>query len=768
MGVFKRFVSILKFLLSLISKPFRKIMHLDPDNEEIKRYEEFLKGLDEQQKLAVVSRAKHILVIAGAGAGKTRVLIKRIIHLIKNKNVSASSILAITFTNNAANEIKKRVYQEIPDPNVSNNLTVKTFHGFCSHLLRAYGYKPNILPSNSDKQKNFIQDIISDFKHEYMYLFYNYIINYMLKDKKEVMREGFEKIIEEPIRVYYYKTKRGEWVRSKSERDIANFLCDLGLRYEYEPEAAWGDAPFKPDFYIGDADLYIEHWGFNQNPSYLKVKAWKKEQFRKHRKHLVETNEFEMRDMDSVFKRLAIELEEHIALKDKLKRIYEVIHTIPNYKAYLDMIEDDVLNAINLAKNYEVFPDDLRKRIDEYAKNERDFPVGQMLDFYSFALPIYYEYQMRLKGKGLTDYNDLFLNAICLLKGRKDIRDELSRTFSHILVDEYQDVSRAEVELLSLLAGETNNIFAVGDDWQSIYGFRGSEPKFFLDFEKDFANPKKIFLTNNYRNGKYILKAGEAVIALNKGQMGKELASKANYHEKIHVYRCNDGNDCVHFLANSIKKLANEGYKKEKMLLLYRRLPNISNISSKLNMKSSKTIMTIHKAKGMDADVVYILGVKGGEFGFPAVWGEEMIFKVIRDIDLDERMEEERRCMYVAMTRARKKLIIITDKFNESDFIKQLPYECLAECGISYVDELIDKLNSGNIEQQKEAAEKIANVKLSETDRKYVCDKLLRYVSKKHKLRKEFLDCIEKIGSEREFKKLEKLLEKGLRFCLKS
>ena len=173
-------------------------------------------------------------------------------------------------------------------------------------------------------------------------------------------------------------------------------------------------------------------------------------------------------------------------------------------------------------------------------------------------LPMLYEvYQSRLKAINACDFGDLLLHMITILKdpAHAAVLEEYHRRFQYILVDEYQDTNVAQYLWLRLLAQGSNNICCVGDDDQSIYGWRGAEVGNILKFEKDFPGAKIIRLEQNYRSTNNILKAAHAVIANNDGRLGKELWSEAGEGEKIQVRGLWDGEAEARWIGEEIEQL---------------------------------------------------------------------------------------------------------------------------------------------------------------------------------------------------------------------
>lgn len=185
---------------------------------------------------------------------------------------------------------------------------------------------------------------------------------------------------------------------------------------------------------------------------------------------------------------------------------------------------------------------------------------------------LYEIYQQRLKAINACDFGDLLLHMITILKdpANTDVIEEYHRRFQYILVDEYQDTNVAQYLWLRLLAQGSNNICCVGDDDQSIYGWRGAEVGNILKFEKDFPGAKIIRLEQNYRSTNNILKAAHAVIANNEGRLGKELWSEAGEGDKITVRGLWDGEAEARWVGEEIEQLQRKQWSLNEMAVLVR------------------------------------------------------------------------------------------------------------------------------------------------------------------------------------------------------
>ena len=165
---------------------------------------------------------------------------------------------------------------------------------------------------------------------------------------------------------------------------------------------------------------------------------------------------------------------------------------------------------------------------------------------------VYRRYQVRLKQMDLVDFDDLLCLTVKLWEEHPDVLETYRQTYQYIMVDEYQDTNYVQLRLMALLAGKTANICVVGDDDQSIYGWRGANLGNILDFERFFPGAKTIRLEQNYRSTNTILKAANALIAKNVNRKSKTLWSEQGDGEKIHAVRCEDERAEATFAADYI------------------------------------------------------------------------------------------------------------------------------------------------------------------------------------------------------------------------
>lgn len=671
-----------------------------------KTYKTNLSALNERQHEAVVSEDKRLLVLAGAGSGKTKTLLQKLIYLIEEKAVSPSSILAITFTKNATNEMIDRLIisadtsggyeKQLFDKRLSkeqkdrerylqqkkykwiDGLTVKTFHSFCYGILRNYGVNEfdNKFRIIGDEKRNeddelsrlvapetafevFHKLLIEKCENtEYLLDLKRYILDYII-DKIHFKKDNPKYF---PTNGKYFTTLDGTKVRSKSEQSIADWLFRHSIKYQYEPLLNIKDFSFHPDFYIPEANLYIEH--ISDKSSATKNKE---EQFKKGNILLVKT--FESMTKDSALFNHTLDK----IIRNRLPSNYHktvILNFKEEFHGYHEDVKDFVRQIMRITDMIKVENMDLDAVLEKARSDQHE----RVRNFYELAIPIVKEYIHYCTDKSYLDFNDLISRSTSLFQNHEDIANKYRSKYEYILVDEFQDVNNLQVELIKLLLTDNTQLFCVGDDWQSIYGFRGSNVSYIIDFENHFTNARTVKLNLNYRSTQNIVGASNEVIKHNRFKVEKDVqASKMSEH-KIVVYSGNDQEENVQFCLEKVQALLDDGVNNDEILFLYRRSKMFSPYFFRFREEGVRVqSKTIHAAKGLEAKVVFIIGLTEGSGGFPDIWLEDRIFQVIKTANHDLLLEEERRLFYVAITRAKDKLFLITEKGNESSFLKEIP-----------------------------------------------------------------------------------------------
>jgi DNA helicase-2/ATP-dependent DNA helicase PcrA len=352
----------------------------------------YLDSLNESQREAVEAIDGPVLVLAGAGTGKTRVLTTRLAHILMTNRAYPSQILAVTFTNKAAKEMKERVSALIHRP--VEGWWLGTFHALAARILRRHaemvGIKPNFTILDTDDQIRLLKQLIQA------------------------------------------------------------------------------------------ADIDEKKWPARA-----------------------------------------------------------------------------LLGVIERWKDRGLTPDKVT------AAEQGDFAHGR-------ALELYRAYQDRLKAVNACDFGDLLLHNLTIFGASPDVLQSYQRQFHYILVDEYQDTNVGQYLWLRLLAQTHRNLCCVGDDDQSIYGWRGAEVGNILRFETDFPGARIVRLERNYRSTHHILGAASGLIAHNRGRLGKTLWTESTEGEKVGVQGIWDGEEEARFVGDEVEALQRKGVLLGRMAILVR------------------------------------------------------------------------------------------------------------------------------------------------------------------------------------------------------
>ncbi|ADC63947.1 DNA helicase II [Allochromatium vinosum] len=349
-----------------------------------------LDSLNPAQREAVSADPGHLLILAGAGSGKTRVLVHRIAWLLQVQQVQPWSILAVTFTNKAAREMRSRLDEMLGTP--VGGMWVGTFHGLAHRFLRAH----------------------------------------------------------------------------------------------------WQDAGLPQQFQILDSD-----------------------------------------DQLRLIKRLLKEMQ-----------IDEARWPPRQIQGFINRQKDEGLRPHHLSET-------------------GDFVQDRMI-------AVYREYEAARLRAGSLDFADLLLCTLELLRERADILHHYQQRFAHILVDEFQDTNAIQYAWLRLLAGGDNHLFAVGDDDQSIYGWRGAKVENIQSFQRDYPTTRTIRLEQNYRSTGNILAAANALIAHNPARLGKNLWTQDSAGEPIRRYTAFNEVDEARFVVERIRRFVQDGHRRDECAILYR------------------------------------------------------------------------------------------------------------------------------------------------------------------------------------------------------
>lgn len=342
------------------------------------------------------------------------------------------------------------------------------------------------------------------------------------------------------------------------------------------------------------------------------------------------------------------------------------------------------------ARNFSLSPGKIRSRLIEDDPEQHAFCTAG-----SWLLQAFLNHADDTDGP--VDFADILHTAIEM--GRTD-PDRFESMYEHILLDEFQDADAMVIEFVQQFLGETSDtrLFAVGDDWQSIYGFRGSDPTFFIDFEKRFSGVTKTQLEINYRCPPDIVQAGVELMQYSKDPQTRKAVSahaddgmQPTIHPLSGVY---ENRAAAHATRLVEQTLTESDTEPDDVMILSRNDdagPFLDRIRARLDDrsiprdrttdedKSSVTVQSIHTSKGTEADHVILINAREKTpHGLPMRRRKNKLLAPVRD-NRSTHFGEERRLFYVAMTRAKRKLHIVTEHGNRSRYVDDIDHYCTVE-----------------------------------------------------------------------------------------
>lgn len=676
--------------------------------------------LDKSQREAIICDEDNLLVLSGAGSGKTTTISAKVKYLIDVKNIKPDKICVITFTKKAKEELDYKINKIF-----NSNVDIYTFHSLGLKIIKYYyknkdidiidekgqykiicDYIKNNLFKDKDKFSLFFEAFKNktSFSEEYK-LFDNYYDyhNYMYKRKYINSNTTMDNYIKEQAkrRRNYLKTLNGEYCKSKEEVDIANFLYLNNIDYQYEKSYKKLDnlKIYKPDFYIEQNNNYnyIEHFGIDKvnktNNHYTKEELtnYLKNMRLKEKYHCDEKIEdlfiityskvLGKRNYLSVLKDSLIKKGYVLSKKDN-NLVYERLKDTSEDRYINNFVNRIVIPFISYFKRSNYKLDDFKN-----IKTDNDLLNKQI----KVISDIYLNYESKLREKNLIDFEDMINISYKVMPYIKE--KNLGVDYKYIIIDEYQDVSMQRFNLTKRIEELfKSKIIAFGDDYQTIFGFSGSRIDLMTEFRNYLSDAKQIPIPNVYRNSQELIDVATKFINKNSKQIKKKLISNKRLINPIELYIYNDSNyintninksiilsnilDKIYLSNNKSNVLLLERYNNDIDTILNNNLfirKNHENIIYKKHEDMKIDYLTIHKSKGLEYDNCILINAIDDKYGFPSKIEDEEIIKLLKPkIEENIFYPEERRLFYVAMTRTKNKLYILVPKSKTSSFIREI------------------------------------------------------------------------------------------------
>lgn len=649
---------------NMVSEYESKLLHFKNQHNEIFRKQDLefatslfagengKSSLNEEQLAAVIADDDSNLIIAGAGSGKTTVIAHKVKYLVE-KGIDPNDILLLSFTKASATSLKERIQN-----NMGISVEATTLHSFAYSTYKSEYEKP---PQIADEKKLYgkvyeaLLNTLSNTK--YLRPFLEFYGKYFYDIKPLVYYKNIQELRTDLYKVgtqledrassdeelelrKRLSTLKGELVRSVDERYIADFLYIHGIRYEYEKKYELASYDYYPDFYLTDYAIYLEHFAVDKNGNapavfdnpkkYVQNIQIKRDLHKKMGTKLVETTTWQLNSENS--DEYLIKVLNGAGVETKNIDTSVVEHISRKFNQFINTF----YTRLKLSG----------KTIEELKATFLELPYKVFFAFYEgFAA----EFDKIRTDEGLTDFNDLLISATEVYRKGK------GRTFKYIIVDEFQDTSWIAMKLLEAVYDSfpQASFFMVGDDWQSIYGFNGSDVNVLKQFKNKSGCEVK-YLNKNYRSHQNIVELGKRFIECNDQQLKKDVLSANQTHKVSKIqFVYSQG------LESEIRKID----KKESIFLLgrYNDDEPLTLINSlKAEGYLGVEFKTIHKSKGLEANNVFIIFPNEAKRDFPSLMQDHYIFNILKNTTETYPFAEERRLLYVAITRAERNVIFVS------------------------------------------------------------------------------------------------------------
>lgn len=639
------------------------------------------KKLNKSQQKVATSFAPETLVVAGAGTGKTSALLGRAKYLITDGRVTGPETLLLAFNKNAAEEIAERAEK------MNLDLVSRTFHGFARQvIIKSVNQLGKASPSdfnsmeslegiafNNDKDltefiENFYDKGIDEHTRKLLQQFFSQLlVPYFQHDEFKNIEE-YAQFVRSGIPL----TLSGDRVKSHGEWLISNFLFCNQIPYKYEApyeETRGSGLWYRPDFSLFQG-IYIEYFGIDRNnktlpwidsEKYVEEMVSKIETHKMNKTSLINLSYQDLLDGNLISK------------LEKCLRDFEI--------PIRPMSTAAILEAANKA-GYTSKIFELTKRFLGFYR-AGDFKSGELLAkckteremvFGKIFLSLYEKYLSELNRIKQTDFTGLILEATKILTATSEFLP-----FKHIMVDEFQDISKDRWALIESLKANNPNIefTFVGDDWQAINEFAGSDPEIMIGLGNWEKKREQLFLSETFRMPQSLCQYSGEFVMQNSRQIPKELIAKgdtAKFDQSLIFYWDTDPITHVENIKRVIAQIGKDAKDTNSELFIIARynrsLPKLSEVDGL--WAGPVTISTIHRAKGLEADHVIVLDVNSSGVGFPSLIQDDPLLDLVRDQDFSFPNASERRVFYVGISRARKATHVISSIKAPSTFALEM------------------------------------------------------------------------------------------------
>lgn len=651
--------------------------------------------LDKQQRRSIVSEEENCLVVSSAGSGKTSSIVGKVKYLTEIKKINPQNILLISYTNKAAAELTERMGIA--------GLRGYTFHKLALDIIgQTTGQKPSIYENTDALFVKIYHELLNDKKFKKSVI--EYFIDYQTPEKewekrKNERRQQLSEQKEVRLKATFPDMDgKTVYVRSEQEQKICFALSSLSVKFRYEepyehPLVDEMHSQYKPDFSIyfeqgGETKrIYLEHFGVDEhglvpiwfakdrgityeeaNQKYNDGITWKKAAHEKFGTKLLTTSsaDFHYSDIREKLKTLLEKADVSIQEKTDAE-LYDMVLP-PNSKHEKAFIRL-VVTFVTLIKSSCKSVDEVLRQTKNAGDERSTFIIKNIFQ------PVYKRYIEELANINQIDFTDAILQATDICRSSHPVK------YDYIIVDEFQDISVDRYNFLKVLreGNPPAKLYCVGDDWQSIYRFSGSDMALFNQFSDYFGQTEINKIETTYRFGEPLVSLSSQFIQRNEAQIKKNI-HPFNPQVKTELQFCDyERRDYCNVIGQlvasipldkSVFLLGRYSFDDYYLSFMYKFVKEGNRFFYIIGDRKIE-FLTVHKSKGLEADYVIILQCNKDTYGFPSLVSDDPVLNYVLTKSDQYPYGEERRLFYVAITRAKVKTYILYDRRFPSVFVDE-------------------------------------------------------------------------------------------------
>lgn len=651
--------------------------------------------LDKQQRRSIVSEEENCLVVSSAGSGKTSSIVGKVKYLTEIKKINPQNILLISYTNKAAAELTERMGIA--------GLRGYTFHKLALDIIgQTTGQKPSIYENTDALFVKIYHELLNDKKFKKSVI--EYFIDYQTPEKewekrKNERRQQLSEQKEVRLKATFPDMDgKTVYVRSEQEQKICFALSSLSVKFRYEepyehPLVDEMHSQYKPDFSIyfeqgGETKrIYLEHFGVDEhglvpiwfakdrgityeeaNQKYNDGITWKKAAHEKFGTKLLTTSsaDFHYSDIREKLKTLLEKADVSIQEKTDAE-LYDMVLP-PNSKHEKAFIRL-VVTFVTLIKSSCKSVDEVLRQTKNAGDERSTFIIKNIFQ------PVYKRYIEELANINQIDFTDAILQATDICRSSHPVK------YDYIIVDEFQDISVDRYNFLKVLreGNPPAKLYCVGDDWQSIYRFSGSDMSLFNQFSDYFGQTEINKIETTYRFGEPLVSLSSQFIQRNEAQIKKNI-HPFNPQVKTELQFCDyERRDYCNVIGQlvasipldkSVFLLGRYSFDDYYLSFMYKSVKEGNRFFYIIGDRKIE-FLTVHKSKGLEADYVIILQCNKDTYGFPSLVSDDPVLNYVLTKSDQYPYGEERRLFYVAITRAKVKTYILYDRRFPSVFVDE-------------------------------------------------------------------------------------------------